>query len=163
MGKAKRRHGASGAAAAGLCPCGSGRPLAECCGRYLTGGAQHLEAPTPEALMRSRYAAYALGDDRYVLDTWAAETRPVELFAAGEPRPKWMKLEVEGAEEAPDGRTGEVRFCARGRTAMGAFAMKARSRFRREADGRWVYVDDAPEEPEEAIQASDAPSKGEAA
>ena len=42
------------------CPCGSGRAFDECCGPFLSGAAA---APTPEALMRSRYAAYALGDD----------------------------------------------------------------------------------------------------
>ncbi len=145
MGKAKRRHSGASQPAAALCPCGSGLPFAECCARYLTGGAEHLLAPTPEALMRSRYAAYALGDDCYVLETWAAETRPAELFAPGEQRPKWMSLSVASAETSPDGLTGEVRFAAKGRTSQGAFVMRARSRFRREADGRWVYVDDAPE------------------
>ncbi|WP_410106547.1 YchJ family protein, partial [Sutterella wadsworthensis] len=60
----------------GLCPCGSGRRFADCCGLYLSGGSQALGAPTPEALMRSRYSAYACGDDAYVLATWAPETRP---------------------------------------------------------------------------------------
>lgn len=44
------------------CPCGAGLPLAECCGRlharFAADGA--LTAPTAEALMRSRYAAFAL-------------------------------------------------------------------------------------------------------
>lgn len=44
------------------CPCGAGLPLAECCGRlharFAADGA--LTASTAEALMRSRYAAFAL-------------------------------------------------------------------------------------------------------
>lgn len=44
------------------CPCGAGLPLAKCCGRlharFAADGA--LTAPTAEALMRSRYAAFAL-------------------------------------------------------------------------------------------------------
>ena len=68
--------------------------------------------------MRSRYAAYVLGDDAYVLATWAPETRPRDLFAPG-----------------------EVEVLAIARTPQGALRMRERSRFRREPDGRWVYVD----------------------
>ena len=47
------------------CPCGSGDPLDDCCGRYHQGH----PAPTAEALMRSRYSAYALGLVDYLRDT----------------------------------------------------------------------------------------------
>lgn len=49
---------------AAVCPCGRpdarGRPLAlaDCCGRYLDGGAP---VPDAQALMRSRYTAFVLG------------------------------------------------------------------------------------------------------
>ncbi|MGA4815597.1 YchJ family metal-binding protein [Pseudomonas aeruginosa] len=46
------------------CPCGSGDPLDDCCGRYHQGH----PAPTAEALMRSRYSAYALGLVDYLRD-----------------------------------------------------------------------------------------------
>lgn len=39
------------------CPCGSGRPLAACCGPYLDGA----EPPDAPSLMRSRYTAFVLG------------------------------------------------------------------------------------------------------
>ena len=124
-----------------LCPCGSGRPAPECCARWRTGGAAPLGAPDPESLMRSRFTAYALGDDAYVLATWAPETRPAELFAPGEARPKWLRLEVKASGTAADGRTGWVDFTAVGRTAQGAFRMTEHSRFRRDDAGRWLYVD----------------------
>ena len=58
------------------CSCGSGRAYAECCGRYLDGG----EPPaTAEQLMRSRYTAYALAREDYLLATWHASTRPSAL------------------------------------------------------------------------------------
>ncbi|HSG62441.1 MAG TPA: SEC-C metal-binding domain-containing protein, partial [Pseudomonadales bacterium] len=41
-----------------LCPCGSNKPFAKCCDRFLS-GAQH--AKTPEQLMRSRFSAFFLG------------------------------------------------------------------------------------------------------
>ena len=135
MAKPKRK-----AAVEARCPCGSGLALSDCCGAFLSGGSAHFGAPTPEALMRSRYTAYALGDDAYVLGTWAPETRPETLYAPGDARPKWLKLKVLSSAEALDGRTGEVLFEATGRTAAGAFRMKEHSLFRREEGGRWLYV-----------------------
>ena len=141
MNNPRKKKGRREAADASLCPCGSGLALSACCGRWLSGGASPLGAPDPLSLMRSRYAAYVLGDDAYVLATWAPETRPRDLFAPGEPRPKWMSLKILGSGTAPDGRTGEVEFLAIARTPQGALRMRERSRFRREPDGRWVYVD----------------------
>ena len=48
-----------------LCPCQSGLRYKRCC-RPLHQGAP---APSPEALMRSRYSAYALGLVDYIIDT----------------------------------------------------------------------------------------------
>lgn len=46
-----------------LCPCRSKRPYRECCEVWHNG----RSAPTPEALMRSRFAAYALGKVSYIM------------------------------------------------------------------------------------------------
>lgn len=46
-----------------LCPCGSKKTFEECCGPYLIGDAT---PPTAEALMRSRYTAYAMGSIDYL-------------------------------------------------------------------------------------------------
>src|SRR5687767_1109085 len=54
------------------CPCG-GPSLATCCGPYLDGTAL---PPTAEALMRSRYTAYTLKNEPYLLATWHPSTRP---------------------------------------------------------------------------------------
>lgn len=51
---------------ASLCPCTSGRAYAECCAPLHRG---QREAETPEALMRSRFAAFALGDAEYLWRT----------------------------------------------------------------------------------------------
>ncbi|HEY5241235.1 MAG TPA: YchJ family metal-binding protein [Polyangiaceae bacterium] len=48
------------------CPCTSGRVYAECCAPLHRG---QREAETPEALMRSRFAAFALGDAEYLWRT----------------------------------------------------------------------------------------------
>ena len=49
--------------------------------------------------MRSRYSAYALDLDAYVLETWAPETRPAVLFEDGEERPKWLSLVIHSSYE----------------------------------------------------------------
>ena len=48
-----------------LCPCHSGAKYKKCCRPYHDGN----PAPTPEALMRSRYSAYALGKSDYIMRT----------------------------------------------------------------------------------------------
>lgn len=47
------------------CVCFSKRPFRTCCYPWLEG----KPAPTPEALMRSRFAAYALGKVGYIMHT----------------------------------------------------------------------------------------------
>jgi SEC-C motif-containing protein len=48
------------------CPCGSGLPYTECCEPYITGT---QKPPTAEALMRSRYTAYAEHAVDYIINT----------------------------------------------------------------------------------------------
>ena len=121
------------------CPCGLAREYTLCCGRYHA-GALHLAAPTPEALMRSRYSAYALCLSDYVLDTWHESTRPeiTERFDSGV---KWLGLTVKRAWTAsPD--EGFVEFVARSKSPGGGPAQRLEelSRFVR-VDGRWQYVE----------------------
>ncbi len=123
---------------ASACPCGHAQPYAECCGRYHAG----LAAPTAEALMRSRYSAYALGLGDYLHQTWAAETRPAELDLTTPPQPQWLGLEVRDARE--DGDSAVVEFIARCKINGRAERLQERSRFvRRQLGGewRWYYVD----------------------
>lgn len=47
------------------CPCGSGAKYKKCCRVLHVGN----PAPTPEALMRSRYTAYALNNAAYIMET----------------------------------------------------------------------------------------------
>lgn len=48
-----------------LCPCHSQKPYVECCQRYHEG----IPAESALLLMRSRYSAYALGLDDYIIQT----------------------------------------------------------------------------------------------
>ncbi|ERD99552.1 YchJ family protein [Pseudogulbenkiania ferrooxidans] len=120
------------------CPCGGGE-LAACCGRYL--GPDAPPAPTAQALMRSRYSAYALGLEAYLLATWHPSTRPEALHLDEDAGVvKWIGLEVKRCEAGleADGE-GVVEFVARCKVGGKAERMHETSRFLRE-DGRWYYV-----------------------
>jgi len=118
------------------CPCGSNKNYTDCCGRYLGGGEA---APTAEALMRSRYTAYTLGREDYLLATWHHSTRPASLELAAEPRSKWLGLEVKRHEQQ-DAEHAIIEFVARYKVGGRAHRLHEISRFVREA-GQWSYVD----------------------
>ena len=120
------------------CPCRKKSETIDyeaCCGRYHSG----LEpAPTAESLMRSRYAAYALGKTAYVVATWHPTTRPatLDLPRGGQ---NWVQLRVIAAKT--DGDCATVEFIAKARALDGRTdAIHEVSRFVRE-DGCWLYVD----------------------
>ncbi|MDF1837083.1 MAG: YchJ family metal-binding protein [Planctomycetota bacterium] len=122
------------------CPCGLPATLEACCGRYLHG---FDHAPTPEALMRSRYCAFALGTPesvRYLVETHHKDFRPAGLEAGlseSMRETRWTSLKVQHARQ--DGDEGVVEFVA-GCSHRGQVSeMRERSRFVREK-GRWLYT-----------------------
>lgn len=121
---------------AAVCPCGSGKHLGDCCGVFHAGLSLQQYAPTPEALMRSRYSAYVLGDIAYLLATWHPSTAPGELELHAST--KWLELDVRHA--ASTGDAGVVEFVARYRVNGRGERMHETSRFVRE-NGRWYYID----------------------
>ena len=119
------------------CPCGSGRAEADCCAALcadrLAGGAG---APTPEALMRSRYWAYVRAQLDYLRATWHPSTCPADLEADAEAR--WLGLEIRRSEM--NGDRGLVEFVARYKIGGRAHRLHESSRFVRE-NGHWFYLD----------------------
>ncbi len=115
------------------CPCG-GASYATCCEPC------HLGQPAPdaEALMRSRYTAYVLKLEPYLLATWHPDTRPDSLDLAGD-NTQWIGLEVKGYQlESDDHAT--VEFVARYKVNGRAHRLHETSRFVR--DGKqWLYLD----------------------
>ena len=89
--------------------------------------------------MRSRYTAYVLQDEAYLLATWHPDTRPVTLHFDQEQSTKWLGLSVNRAVEI-DSKHSEVEFVARYKINGRAFRMHEISRFER-IDGRWFYLD----------------------
>ncbi|ARJ06471.1 UPF0225 protein [Cnuibacter physcomitrellae] len=122
---------------AGRCPCSSGLPYGECCGPIHAGS---VVAPTAQALMRSRFSAFAVGDAAYLLDSWHPSTRPASVDLEEDTR--WLRLDILSTSAGgPFDDRGEVAFEARYRTAEGERGvLRERSRFVRER-GRWYYVD----------------------
>ncbi len=125
---------------AARCPCLSGESYGACCGRLHRGEAP---AATAEALMRSRFSAFALGDAAYLLRSWHSSTRPAVLeLDAGL---RWYRLDIEGTAGGGLLDTGgTVEFTAhyrepQGRDGGGRGSQHENSRFVRE-DGRWVYL-----------------------
>lgn len=122
------------------CPCGSGRELAACCGP-LIGGAP---APTAEALMRSRYTAFTLGNLDYIDGTHASDMDEPFDRAQGQAMIdefQWRGLEIVRLKDGgPTDQTGEVEFIARFRSGGQKGIHHERATFKRE-NGRWVYVD----------------------
>jgi SEC-C motif domain protein len=112
------------------CDCGTKLSYEDCCGPFHAG----TPAPTPQALMRSRYTAYARGLYPYVLATWHPSTRPADIGSDGA---VWVRLEVKRFGESGD--EGLVEFVAISKLNGRAQRMKEVSRFVREG-GRWFYV-----------------------
>lgn len=91
--------------------------------------------------MRSRYTAYALGHEEYLLRTWHASTRPERLGLADTPPVRWLGLVIlktsGGDRQDTDGL---VEFVARYKPAGRAGRLHEISRFCKE-DGRWYYIE----------------------
>lgn len=89
--------------------------------------------------MRSRYTAYVLGREDYLLATWHASTRPPALNLADDASTKWLGLEIKRHQQI-DENNAIVEFVARYRIGGRGHRLHQISRFVRE-DGRWFYVD----------------------
>ena len=88
--------------------------------------------------MRSRYSAFAVGDDAYLMQTWHPRTRPARVGL--DPAVRWTQLEIVAAAGGPFDQDGVVEFRAHYRSGETRGQLHERSRFVREG-GRWLYVD----------------------
>lgn len=130
------------------CPCRvrEATPMryADCCGPWHEGLGRGEHAPTPEALMRSRYSAYALLQGRsvapralleYLTTTWHPSTAPGDLELGPM---QWTGLDV--LHHQASGDAGVVEFVAHHKVNGRAGRLHELSRFVREG-GAWLYVD----------------------
>lgn len=119
------------------CPCGSGLKLDACCAPYVDGT---KPAPTAEALMRSRYTAFTLGNVEYLKNTLSkAEQVDFAMTEDDLAASTWQSLEIRDTLGGLEGdEHGEVEFVAKYKAAGAQHVHHERSTFCRE-DGRWVY------------------------
>ena len=118
------------------CPCESGKSYKNCCQLYLE---RTIDAPTAEALMRSRYSAFVVGNEDYLRYSWHPDNCPKNINL--DEKTQWLGLKIKSTRAGSiDDETGEVEFIARNKIDGKASRLHENSRFNR-FNGRWVYVD----------------------
>lgn len=89
--------------------------------------------------MRSRYAAFAVNDEAYLLRTWHPATRPESIDL--DPTVRWVRLDIERTVRGGLlDTTGIVEFTARYRQQGSRGSQHETSRFEK-VSGAWLYVD----------------------
>ena len=117
------------------CPCGSGDKFNACCGPIIR---RQADAPTAEALMRSRYSAFVKRNAAYITYSWLPDTVPPSL---GElPKEGWDPLEIVAVSDGgPDDERGTVEFKTGYLHGDHSHPMHEVGHFVRH-EGRWVYA-----------------------
>lgn len=123
------------------CPCGSGMGYGDCCAPLHLGKSK---ASTAEALMRSRYSAYAKHNADYLNRTHHPSTLDEELKANLKDsfeRCEWTGLKITGRKAGTaNDNEGFVRFEASFTQENKPYLLKEYSRFVKE-NGCWFYID----------------------
>ncbi len=89
--------------------------------------------------MRSRYVAYGLGLEPYLLATWHPNTRPASLGFDKDPPLNWIGLTIK-RHVLQDNNHAHVEFVARYKIDGKAYRLHETSRFVCE-NGIWFYID----------------------
>jgi len=117
-----------------ICPCGSGFSFSDCCQPFLL---KIQNAPTAEALMRSRYTAYVIQNADYLIETTAEATRKYHKKADilnWSKNSNWIRLEILFSSETI------VEFKAFYFEKMQLKIHHERSKFVNET-GKWFYLE----------------------
>jgi SEC-C motif-containing protein len=119
------------------CLCGSSLDYQNCC--YLYHSGKNLAA-TAEALMRSRFTAYAMHNANYLRATWELHKCPAQIDLSKDTA-QWQRLEIINTKKGgiKDDK-GIVEFKAYYLLDGEESVMNEISRFKRVA-GRWFYLD----------------------
>ena len=123
------------------CPCESGLEYAECCQAY---HARRSVASTAEALMRSHYAAYVLGELEYLLETTHPSARHANLkdaYQSTHDSIRWIDLRILATfQGGAHDKTGKVEFEGTFLQGGQRTVHHEKSRFKRRS-GNWYYLD----------------------
>ena len=119
------------------CLCGSGLKYNQCCQLLHT---RKTYALTAEALMRSRFTAYAMHNEVYLLDTWDLSTRPATVDFSKDTG-EWTHLEIISTKKGSEKDSkGIVEFKAYFAIDGEQRVMNEISRFVNKQD-HWFYQD----------------------
>ena len=118
------------------CYCGDEKNYEACCGRFHSGAEL---AGNAEVLMRSRYSAYVVMQESYLLATWHVNTRPQTIDFFDHEKTKWLGLEIKH-HRIIDANNAQVEFVAHYKTGgQPVVRLHEISDFIFE-EGRWFYV-----------------------
>lgn len=128
------------------CTCGSKKSYDNCCGPYIRG---EKKAPTAEALMRSRYAAYTKVVIDHIERTHAPQARHDFDRAAATTwaeKTDWKGLEIKATEGGGENDTeGTVEFVASFVPKIEGVPEELQTHhelsYFQKIDGEWFYVD----------------------
>ncbi|ALE92275.1 hypothetical protein AOC05_07915 [Arthrobacter alpinus] len=119
------------------CPCQSGDTFGDCCAKFLNAVGTSFP-PTAQALMRSRFTAFATGNVDYLLVTWHPAYRPAVLEL--DPGQQWYRLDIlDTCAGGPLDTEGEVSFRAHYRYRNLRESFSETSSFVR-TGRQWLYV-----------------------
>jgi SEC-C motif domain protein len=122
------------------CPCTSGKQYDDCCQPFLSGKARPESA---EALMRSRYSAYAMGEIEYLLKTIPLiDRKHFDMRAAKEwsQQSEWTGLEILSTKESANGTKATIEFKAKFKVNDEEHVHAERAYFEK-TQGRWFFLD----------------------
>lgn len=120
------------------CPCTPTADYANCCRQYHAGGF----APTAEALMRSRFSAFYVGDVDYIIATTVPAQQSLldkSALQAWADEMNWTHLEVISHNKVGK-RHAQVRFKAHFDNGQGKQTHDELSAFVK-IGGRWYFLD----------------------
>ena len=123
------------------CPCGTTKNYADCCEPFIKGT---KKAPTAEALMRSRYTAFAVGELDHVERSHHVSTKKeleMESVRSWALSSEWLGLEIRETDkgQAKD-TTGKVEFKCTFIFNGAEQTHHELSTFQKEGD-EWFFVD----------------------
>lgn len=127
--------------ATSACPCGTLKPLEDCCLPYIQGTSL---PETAEQLMRSRYSAHVLMAIDYLWDSWSPEQRlrssKADIRAWAESC-DWLGLQILATQQGgAEDNQGIVEFIAVFRQQGQLQQHHEISQFKKVL-GKWLYVD----------------------
>lgn len=122
------------------CPCGSAKTYESCCGQYIE---HDISAPTPEALMRSRYTAYSIANIDYIVKTMtgnAAKNFNYQEAKNWATQVQWLRLEVKSSSiDQHNSHKGFVEFKAFYTVNDKEFCLHENSEFIFQQE-QWFYI-----------------------